>query len=453
MVHRSAIVLAALAVLMLAPVAAPGSWQIVDLGVSGANGIQCAGINDLGNVVASVTVAGNTEGVFYDKATGATTDIGYLDPTEPTTYVTGINNSNQVVGYSYLGDGGAYDKSHPFIWAPGNQITDLAPQELNNNWAAPQAFAINANGMVTGCNYNSATFYQNAVIWDGNAQLAKSYPPTTDAPTTWLPLAGLTTSYGNAINDGGDVIGSGKAGLTFKDFYYNGSTTSVYWGASVKYGWALNDAGIGVISNAGGPTYAYDGTNLVALTSTGAAGDAYAINNAANPMVVGTDGTTASVYTRTRPTAWTSQTLAAYATGLGANTSAWSSFEYADSVNDFGEVVGYGITTGGAFDAFALLRSDTPIPGDTNLDGKVDINDLTIVLAHYGQTAGMSWGTGDVNNDGKVDINDLTIVLANYGQSVGASAAGVAAVPEPSALALSVAGLAGLLACAWRRRP
>ena len=32
----------------------------------------------------------------------------------------------------------------------------------------------------------------------------------------------------------------------------------------------------------------------------------------------------------------------------------------------------------------------TSLSGDANLDGKVDINDLTIVLAHYNQT-GMTW--------------------------------------------------------------
>ena len=52
-------------------------------------------------------------------------------------------------------------------------------------------------------------------------------------------------------------------------------------------------------------------------------------------------------------------------------------------------------------------------PGDANGDGRVDVNDLTIVLAHYNQT-GMSWSQGDFNNDGKVDVNDLTTVLANY---------------------------------------
>ena len=85
------------------------------------------------------------------------------------------------------------------------------------------------------------------------------------------------------------------------------------------------------------------------------------------------------------------------------------------------------------------------LPGDANLDGTVDINDLTIVLAHYGQT-GMTWGQGEFTGDGTVDINDLTIVLANYNKSAGASA-GMAAVPEPSCLVLLGIGGVGWLAC------
>ena len=91
------------------------------------------------------------------------------------------------------------------------------------------------------------------------------------------------------------------------------------------------------------------------------------------------------------------------------------------------------------------------IPGDANYDGKVDINDLTVVLAHYNQS-GMTWSQGEFTGSGTVDINDLTIVLAHYNQGVGSSAAGVAAVPEPSTIAIAAAALLGLLACCRRKR-
>ena len=89
--------------------------------------------------------------------------------------------------------------------------------------------------------------------------------------------------------------------------------------------------------------------------------------------------------------------------------------------------------------------------GDANLDGRVDINDLTIVLANFGQT-GMTWAAGDFNYDGQVDVNDLTIMLSNFGEGIGSGRAGPAAVPEPGAMAVLVGGLIGLLAYAARPR-
>ena len=73
------------------------------------------------------------------------------------------------------------------------------------------------------------------------------------------------------------------------------------------------------------------------------------------------------------------------------------------------------------------------------------------MLAHYGQT-GMTWSEGEFTGDGTVDINDLTIVLAHYGDTAGSLAGGMAAVPEPSSVLLLAAGLLGLLACVARKR-
>jgi autotransporter-associated beta strand protein len=54
------------------------------------------------------------------------------------------------------------------------------------------------------------------------------------------------------------------------------------------------------------------------------------------------------------------------------------------------------------------------LDGDANLDGKVDINDLNIVLSNYLSDNAPTWDTGDFKYAGSTDINDLNIVLSNY---------------------------------------
>ena len=86
------------------------------------------------------------------------------------------------------------------------------------------------------------------------------------------------------------------------------------------------------------------------------------------------------------------------------------------------------------------------LPGDANGDGRVDVNDLTIVLTNFGQT-GDNWNEGDFNGDGRVDVNDLTIVLSHFGQTAAAPGpASPSAVPEPGTLALLAVALLGLAA-------
>ena len=88
------------------------------------------------------------------------------------------------------------------------------------------------------------------------------------------------------------------------------------------------------------------------------------------------------------------------------------------------------------------VAAAAPLAGDANSDGRVDVNDLTVVLTNFGRS-GMGWSKGEFTGSGTVDINDLTIVLSNLGQTAGT--AGIEAVPEPAMLALLAAGSVGLL--------
>ncbi len=83
-----------------------------------------------------------------------------------------------------------------------------------------------------------------------------------------------------------------------------------------------------------------------------------------------------------------------------------------------------------------------PLPGDANYDRVVDIFDINLVSAHWGE----SGPTGDVNGDMAVDIFDINMISSNWSP-------GAAAVPEPSGLLLgAVAIAAGLSAVGYHRR-
>ena len=87
-----------------------------------------------------------------------------------------------------------------------------------------------------------------------------------------------------------------------------------------------------------------------------------------------------------------------------------------DSSNIKSPIFGYGMSAVSAADRFSYAA---PIPGDANLDGKVDFADLGVVIGNYAMT-GAHWTNGDFNSDGKVDFADLGIVIGNYGQSSSA---------------------------------
>jgi len=105
-------------------------------------------------------------------------------------------------------------------------------------------------------------------------------------------------------------------------------------------------------------------------------------------------------------------------------------------------------------DAHSILIT-AAFKGDANLDGVVDIQDLTDVANHWQQSV-TDWSQGDFDNSNFVDIQDLTAVANNWQAGVGGGGAGggqsfndalaqisnfkPAAIPEPASLALLTFG-------------
>ena len=98
--------------------------------------------------------------------------------------------------------------------------------------------------------------------------------------------------------------------------------------------------------------------------------------------------------------------------------------------------------------AFTLtVIPDPSIPGDANVDGKVDLTDLSIVLNNFGKTTS-HWTDGNFDETATIDLTDLSDVLNHLGQSNASSF--VAFAPEPTSTAFLLLGSS--LALAGRSR-
>ena len=77
---------------------------------------------------------------------------------------------------------------------------------------------------------------------------------------------------------------------------------------------------------------------------------------------------------------------------------------------------GEGSVCEAAIDGFVVRATgcdDAACPADATGDGTVDLADLNLVLANFGQ----STSDGDTNDDGNVDLADLNAVLAEFGSA------------------------------------
>ena len=90
--------------------------------------------------------------------------------------------------------------------------------------------------------------------------------------------------------------------------------------------------------------------------------------------------------------------------------------------------------------ATANGHSSPYLLGDTELDRDVDITDFNNLATHFdpnGATAPHSWTNGNFNGDSNVDITDFNLLSSNFAPD----GYGTSAIPEPSALLLTLLSL------------
>ncbi len=83
--------------------------------------------------------------------------------------------------------------------------------------------------------------------------------------------------------------------------------------------------------------------------------------------------------------------------------------------------------------------------GDFNLDGTVELGDLTRLGTWYG--IGGGWAEGNVDRwlGWEIDLHDLTVLATNYGLSKGGYDDPIVTIPEPASASLLLLGASAVL--------
>jgi probable HAF family extracellular repeat protein len=281
--------LAALA-LLLFPLRSPAGYLVTDLGSLGADG-NLGGINSSGQVVGYARSGPVIHAFLYSYSTGVKTDLGTLAGNF--SFATAVNDAGQVVGYStatpsmdyhaFLYSGGKMTDLGT-LGGGRSEALGISPTGQVVGWGdlptgvVTHAF-LSSGGKMQDLSGHAVPVLSNATGINASGQIvgALGSPGTSG----YLLSGGGVTSLPFAaagINAAGQVVGTsyGYAGFPRHAFLYSPAggvqdLGSLAGGTGVSYGVALNDKGqvVGSSTTATGAYHAflYQGGTMTDLNS------------------------------------------------------------------------------------------------------------------------------------------------------------------------------------------
>jgi probable HAF family extracellular repeat protein len=343
--------LGVLAALILSAAAAAQTYTVTDIGLlKGDNESNAFWINSSGAVVGCSDTA-NSEGypctgtgagqhAFYWTKSGGLEDLGTLSGGNISGAI-GINDANQVVGYSNTSTGLSTEYNFiAFQWTSTGGMVNLGKLSGGNSSCA---FQINSSGTIAGDSFVNPTVV-DAANWTNN-KIKKLGA---------LPNSIFTAALG--INDNGEVVGESvfSYGPPFTSHAFEWTSTGgmkdlgTFFGGDTSMANAINSSGaIAGQSNSGWfsewHAAKWSATNEISDLGTlpgGTYSVAFGINDSLQIVGYGNIGDNAP-----HAMLWTSTSGMQDLNNLIPTNSGWV-LTNANSINDSGQIVGYGTKSG-----------------------------------------------------------------------------------------------------------